>query len=152
MRRLQGLVVVGLQLVLQQAFQLVRVEVAAGNQAQAVGDELHHVVVGHHDGVFLENVALGRVFDVPFDGQDAVFAGHDENVVNELEQLDVFLAPVTRALDQAQRTRKGVFHDFQGVADEEGAERRATDDHHFKRVPEQQHVAATHHEAAQHTA
>jgi hypothetical protein len=58
MRRLRGLLVVGLKLVVEQALELVGVEVAAHHQAQAVGDELEHVVVGHHLGVSVEQLAL----------------------------------------------------------------------------------------------
>ena len=152
MGRLGGFVVVCFQFVFEQALEFMGIEVATRNQTQAVRDELHHVMVGQHERVFLEDVALVGVLDVLLDGQDTIFTGHHENVVNELEQLDVFLAPVARTLHESQGSGERALHDLDRVADEEGAKRRATDDHDFERVPEQQETAATGHEPTQHAA
>ena len=151
MSRLGRLVVMGLQLIFEQAFKFVRVEVATRDQAQAVGDELQHVMVTHHNRVLLENLALFRLLNVLFQCQHAIFSRHDQNVVNELEQLDVFLAPVTGALEQAQCAGEAVFDDLDGVADQECAQGGAANGHHLERMPQQQQAAAFHDEGPEHT-
>ena len=133
--RLGRLMVVGLQLVLEQAFKLVRIEVPAGDQPKAIGDELHHVMVRRHDRVFLENGALGWQLDVPFDAQQSFLSGKHQDVVKELEQLHIFLASVAAPLHQAQGPFEGILHHFERIADEEGPECGAADDHDLERVP-----------------
>src|SRR5690606_3536145 len=147
-----GFLVVGLQLVFEQALQLMRIEVAAGDQPQAVNDELHHVMVGHHTRVLLEDVALLRVLDVPLDGEHAVATRHHQDLVHQLEQLDVLGLAIADALEQTQRATEGGLDHLQRIADQERAQRAADDDHHFEGMPEEQQAAAAGHEAAEHRA
>ena len=62
-RGLVRFLVMGLELVLEQALEFVRIEVAARDQPQAVGDEHHHVVVREHHRVLLEELALLRLLE-----------------------------------------------------------------------------------------
>ena len=76
------------------------------------------------------------VLDVAFYGQDAFLARHDEDVVNQFQQLDVFNPPVARTLDQAQSTGEEFLMTVRGLLIRK-APSAAQDDHDFQRVPEQ---------------
>ena len=72
---------VGLQLLLEQALELVRIEVAADHQAQAVGDEFDQVMIGQDVRIVLEQgAAVGRL-EVALDGHQAVLADLHQDVV-----------------------------------------------------------------------
>src|SRR5690606_27917 len=75
-----------------------------------------------------------------------------QDLVDQLQQFDVFGAAIARTLQQPDRTRESRLHHLQRIADQEGAQCAAHDDDHLERVPEQQQAAAACHEATQHTA
>ncbi len=88
-----------LQFQLQQRLELVRLDVAADHQAQAVGDEVDQVVVGLHLGVVGEQGALGRAFDMVFQCHEAFAARLVEQFIEQAEDIDVILLLVARALN-----------------------------------------------------
>ena len=140
---------VRLELVLEQALELVRIEVAADDQAQAVGDELDHVVIGEDARIFVEQLALLGRFDIRLDGEHAGLADLHQDVVEQLQQIQVILALVARALEQPEGGGEGALHHLDRIAGNEGAECGAEDDDEFARMPQQQQVAALHEEAAE---
>ena len=72
MRGLVGRLVMRLQLHLEQALQLVRIEAAADHQAQAVRDELHQVVIGLDLRIVLEERAAVFGVEAGLDGHESV--------------------------------------------------------------------------------
>ena len=74
MRGLVGFLVMVLQLLLEQALELVRVEVAADHQAQAVGDEFMQVMVVAHLRIVLEERAAVRGVEIGLDRHQAFLA------------------------------------------------------------------------------
>jgi TFIIF-interacting CTD phosphatase-like protein len=61
--------VMRLEFVVEQGFELVRIEIAADHEAHAVGDELDHVHVFEDLRIFREHRALGRIGNVVFNGE-----------------------------------------------------------------------------------
>ena len=136
MRGLVRFLVVRLELVLEQALELVRIEVAADDEPQAVRDELHHVMVGEDLRIFLEEGALVGRLEIVLDRHHAFLADLHQDVVEQLEECDVVLALVARALGQGERALERGLHDLGRIAGEERAERRAHDDDDLARMPQ----------------
>jgi len=86
-----------------QALELVRIQRAANDEAQAIRDEDDHVVVFENLGILQEERALLGILQVRFDRQEAILAHLHEDVVDEFEQRHVLLAAVTRAFRQRER-------------------------------------------------
>ncbi len=101
MRRLGRLLVMVLEFVFEQRFEFVRIQVAADHQAQAVGREFDEVMVAEDARVLAEQLALLRRFEIRLDRQHPGLADLHQDVVEELENVDVVGAPVTRRLEQA---------------------------------------------------
>src|SRR5882757_1258169 len=72
MRRLECGLVMSLELHLQKALELVRIEAAADHQPQAVRDELHEMLIGRDLGVVLEQGAAVFGFEVGLDRHESV--------------------------------------------------------------------------------
>ena len=134
----------------EQTLELVRVEVAADHQAQTIGDELEHVVVGDDARISAEEFAFRGVFDVRLDREQTLFTGFHQQVEHQLQQIDIGIAGIGGRLEQADCVVERRLDDLQGVAGDEGAQ-CGTDDHHdLGGVPEQQQVAARHQESDGH--
>jgi len=144
------LFVVSLELLLEQAFELVRVEAAAHHEPQTIADEIHQVMVSHELGIALEHgAAIGR-FEVGLDGHQAFLADLDEDLVQTLEQRNIVVAPVSRSLHEPDGAGEGGFGNLGGIARQKRAERGADNDEDFCGVPQSEHLAAFEHEAADH--
>ena len=83
--RLVRFFMMGFELVVEQRFEFVRIEVATDHQAHAVGDELDHVVVFEDLRVLGEHGALGRVGNVVFDREQTFLARLDQQVEDKFE-------------------------------------------------------------------
>jgi hypothetical protein len=151
-RGLMRFLVMRFQLVFEQAFELVRIHVAAHDETQAVRDELDHVTVFENPGVLLEERALVGAFEVCLDGHDAFFPDLHQDVVDELQECDVVLTPVARALGQRERALECAFDNLLGVAGEERAHGGAHNDDDLAGVPQRKNVTAFHGEAADNAA
>jgi hypothetical protein len=92
-----GFAVMGLEFVFEQAFKLVRIEIAADDEPQADGDEDEHEVVGKYVRVLLQERAFLRVREIVLDGHDAVFTHLDQNVEQQIQKSDVIVARVAGA-------------------------------------------------------
>ena len=132
--------VMGLDLAVHQALDLVRVEVARDHHAQVVGDELDDVVVGADDGVLLEQRRAGRILDVLLDRHQAFLARLLQDVVEQRHQLHVARLRVLRALQHARDRGEGRLQHLGLVVDREGAERAAQDRHQLGRQGVQDHA------------
>ena len=137
-----------LELVFEQALELVRIQVAAHHEAQAVGDEHHHVVIVEHHRILLEEFAVLGLLEIRLDGQQAFLAHLHEDVVDQLEQRDVLLAFVTRTLVDGERLLESQLGNLRRIAGHEGAESRAHDDEDLCGMPQRKQVPAFEHEAA----
>jgi hypothetical protein len=79
------------------------------------------VMIGHDPGIVLEqHPAVGR-FQVALDGHEAFLADFHEDFIQELEQCNIVVAFVPRALHEADRAGKGGFADLGGIARHERA-------------------------------
>ena len=136
-----------LQLHLEQALELVRIEAAADHQSQAVPDELHQMVIGLDLGIVLEQRAAVFGVEAGLDRHESVLADFHQHVVQQLQQLDVVLALVARTLDDGERSGERGFDDLGGIGGEKGSQRRADDDEDFGGMPEREDVAALEDEA-----
>src|SRR5581483_680450 len=96
-----------LELQLQEALELVRVEVAADHQAQTVRNEVGQVVIGHDLGILLEESA---VFGIQggLDGHQSVLTDLDQDVIHALEKLYAVVAVVAWTFDNGQGAREGL--------------------------------------------
>jgi len=150
MHRHLGLGVVGVDLVVHQVLELERVHIARHHQAQVVGDELEHVVVGQHQRVLGEQLALLGLLDVALDGHHAVAADLVEQREQQQHQLEIERAVVARALEQGRQRLHGGLDRLAVVAGNEGAEGGATDHQHLQRLEKHDDVAASQGKAAQH--
>ncbi len=136
------LVMMGFQVLVHQVLELVLVLAAHGQQAQIVAQEIHRVVVGQNQRKLCEQSALFRILDVRFERQIALGFGQLEQLMQEAEQLAVTILLVLRPLEHAPETFAEAAEDRLGVADDEGAEGAAQDDHEFERLPQHAQMAA----------
>ena len=141
---------VGLQFDVHQVFQLEWIHLAADHHAQIVLDEFNGVVVLHYFFVLAEHGAFTRVFDFAFQTQHAIFAGDVEQVVHQPEQVQIVGLAILGALHQAANTTPCFFGAADAIGDDKATQRRATDDHHFGRLPQSHDIAAMHSKSAQH--
>jgi hypothetical protein len=72
MRRPEGLVVMLLQLLFHDILDLVRILEVHGHHPQGVADEVGGEMVLQDLGIILEDGAVGRLFDVTLEGDDAL--------------------------------------------------------------------------------
>jgi len=140
--------VMGLELVLEETLELVRIQIATDDQAQTVGDELDHVMIREDARILGEHLALLGRLDVRLDRQHAGLPDLHQDVVQELEQIQIVPALVAGRFQQTDGGGKGLLHDLHRVAGQEGAESRAQDDDELARVIQQQDAAAFHQKAA----
>ncbi len=148
----QGLVVVLLQLLLHGVLDLVRILEVHGHHPQGVADEVGGEVVLQHLGVFLEDCALGRFFDVAFQGDHALGLHRLGQLEQQAEQiLVVLLLPLRPGEALAQAAQGGLDH-RQAVGNQEGRDARPEDGHELigQRIEDRRHLAAVQQEAAEH--
>ena len=142
-------VMVGLDLVVHQVFDLERVQVAAHHEPQVVGDELDHVMVGEDPGIFGEERAFLGLLDVALDRHQAFLADLREDVVEERHQLHVHVFRVDRAFEHRRQRLEGRLDRLGAVADEESAGRGAADHQQLDRLEQRAQMAAGQGEAAE---
>ena len=144
--------VVGLDLVVHQVLDLERVQVAAHHQAQVVGEELEHVVVGERSRGYLANSGLCvGLLDVVFDRHQAFLAHLGQDVVEQRHQLHVHGLGVLRSPSASIGSAFSVaLIAFDGVADEERAGGGAADHQQLDRLEQRGEVAAGQRKAAEH--
>ncbi len=149
-RRRHHFVMVLLQLQFQQRFQFMRFDVAADHQAQAVGDEVHQVMVGEHLGVLVEQIARGRGVHVRFQRDETLAARLVQQLVHQGQHVQVVGRLVFVALEHRGDAGEGRLHHLGRVAHQERAQRGAADDHQLERLPERGEFSVRGDEAAQH--
>lgn len=135
------LVVVLLQLQFQQRLQFVRLDVVADHQAQAVGDEVHQVVVGEDLRVLAEDVAGGRGVHVRLQRDEALAARLVEQLVDQRQHVQVVAGLVPGALERGRDGGEGGLDRLHRRADQERAERRAADDDQLVGLPQRRQLA-----------
>ena len=133
-------VMVGLDLAVHQAFDLVGVEVARDHHAQVVGDELDHMVISTDHRVFLEDRRVVRVFDVLLDRHQPFLAGLLQEVVEQRHQFHVARLAVLAALEARAQAFDGGLDDFHLVGGQERTQCCAEDGDRFERQRLQDHL------------
>ncbi len=88
--------------------------------------------------------------DVRLDREHALLARLHQNVVEQLEEIDVFLAVVARTTQQREDARTRGLDDLGGIADDERTCGGATDDHELGRMPQQDQMPTAEREAEEH--
>lgn len=147
--RRQGLVVMLFQFQFEQRFQLVRLDVAADHQAQAIGDEVQQVMVGHHLGIVAEDGAVLGPFDMVFQCHEAIAAGLVQQLVDQAQGGLVVVGAVLRALEHAHDAAERLLDDLARGADQERAQRRAADNHQLVGLPQRAQLSMRQHIAAE---
>ncbi len=148
----QGLVVVLLQLLFHGVLDLVRIFEVHGHHPQGVADEVGGEVVLQHLGILLEDGALGRLFDVAFQGDHALGLHRLGQLEQQAQQvLVVLLLPLRPGEAFAQPAQGGLDH-RQAVGNQEGRDPRPEDRHQLigQRIEDGRHLAAVQQEAAEH--
>ncbi len=146
----RAFVVVGLDLVVHQVFDLEGVHVARHHEAQVVGHEFHDMVVGQHRRVFREQGRGFRLLDVAFDRHQAFLADLGQHVEQERHQLHVHVLGVVGTLEDGREGLHGGLDRLAVVTDEECADRGAADHQELQRLEQRCQVAAAEGEAAEH--
>ena len=77
------LLVMGFYLVVHQVLDLERIQVAADHEAQVVGQEFHHMVIGGDLRILGEYGALVRSVDVGLDRHQSFLAHLGEDVIEQ---------------------------------------------------------------------
>ncbi len=127
-----------------------RFDVAADHQAQAVGDEVHQVMVRQHLRVLVEQIAGGRVVHVRFQRDEALAPRLVQQFVHQGQHVQVVARLVLVALEHRGDAGEGRLHHLGRIAHQERTQRGAADDHQFERLPERGEFSVRGDEAAQH--
>jgi hypothetical protein len=147
---LRALAVVGLDLLVDQRFHLVRVVGAEHHHAQVVAHERPGVMVLVEDREGPEEIALLRILDVRLEGEHPLGLGDLEDRVHQAEKLEVTVLGVARSLHHLAERRAGLGEHRFRVADDERADGGADDDQDLERLPEDEEVPAVGDIAAKH--
>jgi hypothetical protein len=124
---------------------------AGDGHAQGVAYEIANVMVLEEGRVLGKNRALLGLFDVGFEGHEAVFAGLVEQVVHHFQGVDVGLFAKLGAAEDGADSAADSLKDIEGIRDQKGAHGGATDDEQFSRLHEDTEVAMFHEVASRHT-
>ncbi len=127
-----------------------KVALAGGSSS---GDSSSVIKGGGQDfGILGKQRALLRVVHVGFDGHQAFLAHLRQNFVKQAHQLHVHRLGVFRTLENAGQSLQGRLDGLAGVADEEGAYRRAHDHEDLDGLKQGPQVAARQGETAEYGA
>ena len=148
--RLFGFVVVGVDFLIHQRFDLERIQVAAHHQAQVIADEIQRVVICLDSGVIGEQRAFVRGFDVGFDRHHPFAADLGQHHVQQRHHFHIEGLGVLRTLEQARQRFDGGVDGLLVVTDHEGANAGAEDDQQFGRLEQGPEVSSGQHVAAEH--
>ena len=85
-----------IQLHVKQPLKLVGGHVARGHDAQVIADKRGHALIFKDSGVFGEDRAGGRVFNVALDGHHAFATTFVENLVNQAQHFKIKSVGETR--------------------------------------------------------
>jgi hypothetical protein len=146
-----ALMVVGLDLVVHQVFDLERVHVAGHHQAQVIGDEFDNVVVGQHASGTSRTPgsAPGASISPSIDIRPSLRTLDSTSNISDISSMYISRCSL-RALEQGRQRLYGGLDGLGRIADEESAERGAADHQQFERLQQRGHVAAAQDEAAEH--
>lgn len=139
-----GLVVVGVDLAVHDAFNLVCVQIARDHHAQIVGDELDHMMVTAHVWKLLENCRAVRVFNILLDGHQPLFTGLLQDVVQQGQELHISRLGVLATLKQGWHGLQGGLEHFRLVVDDKRPQGTAQNRHElgWQGFDDDGHVAA----------
>ncbi|MCY1366175.1 hypothetical protein D9M69_530560 [compost metagenome] len=140
-----GLVADGVDLVVHEGLDLVRVGVAADDQAQVVAQEHGDALVRQDGRVAAEDLALLRRLHVGLELHHALLAGLGEQLVQQRQQVHVELAVVLGRTQQERQLPDGRLDGLAVVARDECAERGAADHEQLHGL--EQHAEMPAHEA-----
>jgi len=98
---------------------------------EAFDDQHDRKVILHHLGIFLEDLAFLRAFDMAVEGDDALGSEQAGQFVHELEEFLIALRLEPRSFDHLFHTNTGALDDLVRVGDDEGAESGPADHHAF---------------------
>ena len=143
------LVMVGFQLLVDQRFHLMRIIGAQRHHAQIVAQEFHRMVIGSEFREGLEEGAFFRALDMAFDRQHALGLCQLENGIEQAKQLQIIVLLVSRPLEGNAERLACLAQDVLRVGDDIGAARAAENQGEFEGLPEQAHLAAHGHIAAE---
>jgi len=139
-----ALVVVGIDLVVHQVFDLERIHIPGHHQAQVIGNEFDDVMVGQHARVLGKDRTLFGAVDIAFDRHQALFANLGQHVEHQRHELHVQVFIEARPLEQLGQGAHGCLDGLGIVTGNEGAKGAAADHHQFERLEQRSQVPARH--------
>ena len=116
-RRLQQGVLHGFELLLEEALQFVRGDLAHRHQTEVVGDEGHQVLFLKDQRIAHEQVALLRLFDVRVEYLEAADIDHFQQLVEQHQQLALKLLATTLVGEHSLDLVQHLDQHFLGIAD-----------------------------------
>ena len=141
-------VMVRLDFVIHQVFDLEGIHVARYHQAQVIGHEFDDVVVGQHGRILGKQRTFLRAVDIAFDRHQAFLAHLAEHLEQQGHQLHVQFLGVARALEQAGQGGQGGLDRLVIVTNKEGAQGGAADHQQLDRLEQRRQMAARQRETA----
>ncbi|MCY1517311.1 hypothetical protein D9M68_519860 [compost metagenome] len=133
----------------EQAFELVGRHVAGGHDAQVIANVGRHPLILEEARILAEDGAGGGVLDIGLDGHHPLAAALVEDFVEQAQNVQVESLVEARA-EHLQRLLEHDHRHVAGVGLEEGAQRRATDDHHFEGLDQRGKLAVGQDVSAEH--
>ena len=142
-----GRVVMHFHVQLHHLVHVERLHAAGDGRAQRVADKVAGVMVVEKLGIILEDDALGGLFHVHLDGQQALFAHLVEELVHHLERAQVARLGEGRALERRDEPGGDVLEDADGIGDQQRSRGRAGNDEQLGGLKKDRDVALLHEKA-----
>src|SRR5579872_1430238 len=147
---LGGIMVMNFHVEIKHLVEIESIEPGNGH-AERVTNEIANVMILEEGGVLGEHLALVRLFDVGFEGHQAVFASLVEEVVHHLEGIDVGLFAELGTAKHASDAADYFLDDVEGVGDKNCPQGSTADDDQLRRLDEDSEISMLHQVAGDHT-
>src|SRR6202167_5741459 len=121
-----------------------RFDCAAGGHAQRVADEVEDMMILDYRRKGGEGLTLFRLFDIGLDGCQTFLPRTAEQLEQHLEGVQIELGRESGPLEDSNEASHDLLQDVKRVGDQDGAGRRACDNHHLGRLHQDQQVALFH--------
>ena len=141
-------VMVRLDFVVHQVFDLEGIHIARYHQAQVIGHEFDNVVIGQHGRILGKQGAFFGLVDIAFNRHQAFLAHLAEHFEQQRHQLHVQLFGIARTLEQAGQGGDRCLDRLVIVTNKKGTQGGAADHQQLQRLEQRRQMAAGHCEAA----
>jgi len=135
-------VVVGLQLLLHQGFDLLNIERTTQHHAQVVANEFGQVMVFGDAGVFFKQRTGFRLFNVGFQGHQAIATNLLQNFKHQAQEVHALALGRCRRFERLGQSSECGLQVSSRVTGNEIAHGQTHNTQHLGRLPKHPHVSA----------